>query len=1465
MSAVEETAGTGPTASFQVTSAMLTALKQIPKISGPIGFLPWERDVKDHLKFARLWKYTQTAHPAEDEGNDLCCTALRQTVEGGLHHDIESTNIAKIAWDTIVSVCKLTGSSALQATFKRFDVLKAADCASINEYGTIFRDIINELSTYPTKPKLDSNWLIYRYLNGLGESDNARRFIERWVPDHDPIDDRTEHASANKYKFADVIHAYEAQCANPLTGIDSAGVAPLAKGLAIRVAGSRVEMPAQSGTAAGNSKIITQTVKWCHYCQKPYHTDEECLIQHPELKAAADKRTAEKKARREKANDDRQRKKNERKNKEKEKDNDVKEESWGATGAIATHPAYANVAISKPINPEPTVQIGASVVPIKTMDFLVAWLLDTGASYHMTHDRSLLTDFKATPNTPVGGIGGQLTSPGYGTVRLLCRTPTGGRSLKIHNVLYVPGCQFNLLSFSQLQQSGCPLTVTPEGFSIGNNGIHAVRQQGLYMLQLEKPVACLSVNPDTLKMWHERLGHVGKTTTIAMTQKAGIDLSKPPPADPCVPCGKAAGKTEPHKSRIQPGRWAADLIHGDLMGPFPCGYNKARWVVCWLDDKTQVSHVDTLYSKEASGVMASFKTFLGIIQHGLNRCTRIRINNGYEFMGDSFAAWRNEQGIRTESSTAGNPQMNGCAERLNQTLMRKASTFHKDSGITLKWWPETLTAANHLRNALTSTSVTNNKGQPISPFEASTGYPYPIERFRRIGQPGEYLVTKPNTGWKKFQDRREPGILVGYEGTSIYRMITAKGAIYRSSNVEWRGSKRTRESDTPAMPPSTPAQNEIDKFLNELAVELDDGDTRVIATPRQASPKPPITIGGSQPAQSTPAPASPAPASPTHSHQSNEVINTPSSDGSPGTNTPTSGLSSNASSQALQQSSQQQALEQHSYLRSRRDSSVDPLQVNPLALLAKCSSPEPHEPKSYKEAMADPAHKKDWMLAMDDEMQSHKDNGTWKLVTSVPKGRKVLTGKWVYRTKRGVNGQVVKYKARWCVRGFEQVEGLDYHETFSAVVKPMSYKAIFAIASANDWDIEQMDVKTAFLYGLIDGEIYVEVPHGYTDGRKVYCRLRKALYGLKQSPRIWSNTLANYLKEQGFLALDADQSVFSNGKVIIAIYVDDLLITGSDRELINKAKAALHKRFQMTDMGPLAYYLGMGVQRDRQQRMLYLSQKAYLEKVIRDHGMWESNPMTTPMDSTTRLTASEPGYVCPPDEKHRYQSAVGSLMYAMLGTRPDIAFAVSVVSRYASNPNQTHWKAVKRIFRYLRHSLNLRLTFSGSLKPLKGWTDADWGADHETRRSTSGYIFNVGSGAISWSSKRQPTVALSTCEAEYMGQTQAAKEAIWLSGLLDDLLPGIPNELPALGAPAYCFAATIICCDNQGAQALAKNPTSHARSKHIDIQHHFVREKVQDGTLELQHVASNDQIADGLTKPLPKDKFLKFRRDVGLC
>jgi hypothetical protein len=415
---------------------------------------------------------------------------------------------------------------------------------------------------------------------------------------------------------------------------------------------------------------------------------------------------------------------------------------------------------------------------------------------------------------------------------------------------------------------------------------------------------------------------------------------------------------------------------------------------------------------------------------------------------------------------------------------------------------------------------------------------------------------------------------------------------------------------------------------------------------------------------------------------------------------------------------------------------------------------------------------------MDDEVKSLRKNRTWRLKKrSELNGKRVLRGKWVFKIKRGPDGLIQKYKARWVVRGFEQEQGSDYTDTFASVVKPMSYKAIFAIAAARDYEIHQMDVKTAFLYGDVQEEIYVEQPTGYEeplaegdDPEVMVCKLIKALYGLKQSPRIWYYTLTTFLESLEFTPLDSDLSVYVKEDTIIAIYVDDLLIVSPKTSDVLAVKNALSEQFSMTDLGECSYYLGMTIRRDRANRLIYLGQKAYVEKVLKDHDLW-SNVKTAavPMNPGIKLVPAASGYHAPDTLRIRYQQAVGSLMYAMMGTRPDIAFAVSVVSRFASNPDQSHWLAVQQIFRYLRGTIDYELVYSGSLSSLVGYTDSDWAGDTDTRRSTSGYIFNLGSGAITWSSKRQPTISLSICEAEYIRQTQATKEAVWLRNLLREL------------------------------------------------------------------------------------------------
>jgi len=508
------------------------------------------------------------------------------------------------------------------------------------------------------------------------------------------------------------------------------------------------------------------------------------------------------------------------------------------------------------------------------------------------------------------------------------------------------------------------------------------------------------------------------------------------------------------------------------------------------------------------------------------------------------------------------------------------------------------------------------------------------------------------------------------------------------------------------------------------------------------------------------------------------------------------------------------------------------------------------EPATYKEAVTAPDAAQ-WKAAMDAEVESLNENETWDLV-DLPLNRRALRGRWVYRYKRNSNGSIIKHKARWVVKGFEQRYGVDYNETYASVVKSTTYKVAFAIAAYYDYHLEQMDVKTAFLNGILEEKVFVTQPTGYTNGTKV-CRLNKALYGLKQSPRVWYQTIHKFLTDLGFKCLINDASVFKHGDLLVFVYVDDILLLGPAIKAINSLKRKLGDTYEMTDCGPCEYYLGMKIKRDRKLRTLTVSQKTYLEGVLDHFRFSDLRPVSTSMEQGLNLQASEDHADAAFIE--RYQSAIGSLMYAMTQTRPDIAYSISVLSRFAHNPNTAHWNALKRVFRYIRGTTDVVIRYGGRPESLglQGSSDSDWGGDNESRRSTSGYVFQLANGPVSWRSKRQAIVALSSTEAEYIALTEATKEAIWMRSLLTEMQLD-DNESKVV----------LINMDNQGAMALTRNPQFHQRTKHIDIRYHFVRHVEANGGIKLAYTPTDQMIADGLTKPLQPVKFRRFIELIGL-
>jgi Reverse transcriptase (RNA-dependent DNA polymerase) len=417
------------------------------------------------------------------------------------------------------------------------------------------------------------------------------------------------------------------------------------------------------------------------------------------------------------------------------------------------------------------------------------------------------------------------------------------------------------------------------------------------------------------------------------------------------------------------------------------------------------------------------------------------------------------------------------------------------------------------------------------------------------------------------------------------------------------------------------------------------------------------------------------------------------------------------------------------------------------------------------------------------------------------------------------------------------------------------------MAAVNDLEIHQIDIKGAYLNGkLTPAEtIFMKQPPGYADidSQTKVCHLLKTLYGLKQSGRRWYQCLVEIMKSLGFLQCEVDQAVFYRRKgtalVIVLVHVDDCTIVATSKLLIDSFKISIAKHVEITDLGELHWILGIEVRRERENKRIFLSQRAYLDSILRRYGLDELKPVSLPMETSIKLTSAQSPSTTEEIARMRnvpYHEAVGSLMYASLGTRPDITYAVQTVSRFTKNPGTAHWDAVKRIFRYLKGTRELWLGYGGVAKELIGYADAD-GNMAEDRHAISGYAFLLHGGAVSWTAKRQEIISLSTTESEYIAATYAAKEALWLRSLISQLFD-------------TTLEATTLFSDNQSAIALSKDHQYHARTKHIDVRFHFIRWIIENGSIRLIYCPTDDMVADTLTKALPSPKVKHFATELGL-
>ena len=592
------------------------------------------------------------------------------------------------------------------------------------------------------------------------------------------------------------------------------------------------------------------------------------------------------------------------------------------------------------------------------------------------------------------------------------------------------------------------------------------------------------------------------------------------------------------------------------------------------------------------------------------------------------------------------------------------------------------------------------------------------------------------------------------------------------------------------------------------------------------------------------------------------------------------------------------------------------------------------DPVSYRDAMRRPDAAQ-WRRAMEEEMGAHDRNGTWLLVER-PQGETILANMWVCKVKMDVDGRPERYKARVVAKGFMQVHGVHFHERHAPTLRGECLRSLLIAAALEDLELQQLDVTTAYLNARLEERVYMHQPEGFADPQRPdhVCELKKGLYGLMQSGHMWNKEVNGFLTAAlGFVPCRSDPCLYwklsrTGRKLLLGLFVDDIVVAFDRKDGAEWAqlKAAFMEKYRSKDLGDAALVLGMRIRRDRSRRRLQLDQQTYVEKILAQHNMQQCKSVATPECSSVSLTLAD----CPSEaEAHRdehvqrrlhYERLVGALLYAAMCTRPDIAHAVNQLSRFLKAPGEKHWRAAKLVLRYLSGTRALGLTFeptAGSLKdqhsggkgaghgqgdrevrqgggdvdgerererecPLVLWCDADWAGCVDSRKSTTGHVLQLHGCTLSWMSKKQSTVALSSTEAEYMAISMALREAKWARALLHEIRGTVRVAAAGAGpdtkgkgnahsnkathdedegeSDRECVPLVEIRCDNQSALAIVSRPGAmHARTKHIDVRHHFVRDAVKAGEVRVQWVPSAEQLADIFTKPLDRHTFITLR------
>jgi hypothetical protein len=1172
------------------------------------------------------------------------------------------------------------------------------------------------------------------------------------------------------------------------------------------------------------------------------------------------------------------------------------------------------------------------------------WPADTGASSHMSDQRSLFRFLNPIKPKRVKVGGGELRSDHMGDAELVC---ADGSSMLLADVLYVPKIGVNLLSVRRLCQAGLRFSGDENNLYLKDGKrkiVKAKMQNGLYVvshiakgykemafpsMELDNVTTTAQISPidevatndensddEAIKKsdkerylkYHRRFAHLGpdkirnlhKVTTLKKKIKVPLNL------DICEVCALTKLRNKIPKELSVWSKMILGRIQFDVAGPFPSTIRGNQWFLLIIDICTRRDWVIPL--KHKGDAYEALKVWKIGVEHQTNKKIKsARSDNAPELL-KAIEDWRTEDGVEAQSTTIASSHQNGPAERTIQTVENDMRAMLEETQLPIEFWDEAAEADSYMRNRTDTGPIID--GQKTSPIRAFTGETPGIDHIRKWGSKCYYFVDRKTIPAGERHDKLvnpgRVGVFMGYSdkttkhfkvyspergstivasvvkidetvkgGTMDLRIRNSKSGPQGTKNVMLdrnpRGRPKGSTTKNKVIIPSFIPPPDVPTFIEQDMLDVDEPIVEPTVRPiakakrsQRANPK-------NKSVSTTPTTLMPLPqpivedalVENQSDNSTREQMKGPSKE-MPRYFTRGSNRKRADSDIAEEEHDAKRARAMITQLLSNDDEiDIDELKdllgeefetAFPAEIIAGI-----HIPRTYKEAINDPKYRKIWKAAMAEEMLSLHANETFREVVA-PTSSNIVSCKWVFTIKTFTDGSIERFKARLVARGFSQVHGEDYSQTFAPTVRMDTLRLFLATVAAEDLECSQFDIKNAFTESHLKETIYLEPPKGIPIKKGHVWQALRSLYGLKQAARDWNCLIKKELLQWGFVQSLADPCMFTHSKnsVKLLVYVDDIVAAARKQGEIDWFYNKLSERFNTKNLGEISKILGARVTRDRKNHVLEIDQEQYLTSVLDKFGI------TKEVHKGKKIPAADYENLRPATKNDtrinvtEYQQGIGSLMYAMVFTRPDIAFVLGKLSQCMSDPAEHHGQALKYLFRYLKSTVKQRIRYGpgGDYKYFVVYSDADWANDKVDRKSISGSITMFYGGPISWSSKKQRSVATSSCESEYIALATCAKQGQWIAQIFRDLnLSKYIGKNPRL---VQMFG------DNQGAIALTQNAHLNDRSKHVDICYHFIRDLTEKEHLKVDYIPTADMTADGMTKPLQRVKFEKFKAQMGL-